>query len=318
MNFKNFTYALLLLLLVPPAGASGREVADSLFNDITSDREILIPAEHLPHRVNKRRLYVISGATGAWLSGVYIAHIEPWWSGKKEGFRFKNDWYGNFWREQDKLGHIYGNILLTRFTAATFQFAGVSRRKALWTGFGVSTAFYTALELTDAGFADWGFSLPDYVANLIGAGYPLAQEYWKPLQHFNLKWSYWFSQYYDQPVSPNRRFRDYQPYTYISGDYDGMSFWLSANINELLPASAEKYWPDWLAIAVGYGAKNLPQSNPDPKYRELYFALDYNLEARPGEAAWQKMLKSTLNIFHFPSPGIRITRDGTTAFLLSF
>lgn len=269
--------------------------------------------------INKKRLALVSGVTGAYLSGVYMAHVGPWWSGQKKGFHVKYDWYKNYWREMDKFGHFYGNIQITRLSAASFRLSGISPRASKWIGFGVSTIFYTALEVTDAGFADWGFSVPDYVANLLGAGYPLLQDYQPLMRHFNFKISYWPSRFYNNFDSrPDPRFYRYEPYTYATGDYDGMTFWLSADVDWLLPEKVRPLWPDWLNIAVGYGAANLPQSNPDPKYREFYLALDYNTDFLPGDNMVMNALRSVLSAIHLPAPSIRWTSQGALSYGFHF
>lgn len=277
------------------------------------------PSAFSPNQSSRGRLFLVSSLTALGMAGTYVAHIEPWWSGEKQGFRFKFDWVNNYWLEIDKLGHFYANIQLTRATASMFRFAGISRRKALWIGAANSTLLYTAFELTDAGFADWGFSVPDYVANILGASYPILQDYYPFLQRFQFKISYYPSRYYkDDSYADAPGFIRYYPYQYPAGDYDGMRFWLSAEVDPFLPTALQSYWPDWLNIAVGYGASNLPQANRELKYRDWYLSLDYNLEKLPGNSAFLRSLKSLLNAFHFPAPAIRINRHGSVAYLLRF
>jgi hypothetical protein len=269
-----------------------------------------------PH---KNRIYYISGFDGLALAGVYAAHIKPWWSGEKNGIRFKYDFYNNYWLEMDKFGHFYANIQVAKLSAALFQYAGVERRKALWIGFANTTLLYTSFELTDAGFEDWGFSVPDYIANLLGAFYPLAQHYWPVLNHFNFKISYWPSKYFrSDQYQDTPGFTRFKPYQYVVGDYDGMIFWLSADVDWLLPKFARLYWPNWLDVAIGYGAGDLPQANMEVKERHLYLALDYDLTCLPGKGAFFQKLKGVLNAIHFPAPAIRIASDGTVAYLLHF
>jgi hypothetical protein len=250
----------------------------------------------------------------------YLAHIEPWWSGEKSGFHFRFDWYSNYWREMDKFGHFYSNIQLTRLTAWAFRWAGASHRTALWLGFANSTLLYTSFELTDAGFSEWGFSVPDYTANLLGASFPILQEYLPALRHFNFKISYWPSQYLrSEEAGKQPGFMFYEPYEYHAGDYDGMTFWLSADIIWILPSTLKPYWPQWLNLAVGYGSKNLPQANPAFKYREFYLALDYNINRlMPGEGGFVGVLKSVLNAIHLPAPAIRYSRVRGPEFLIKF
>ncbi len=266
-------------------------------------------------KIIKNRLYLVPGVSIAGMAGVYAAFIKPWWSGEKQGFRIKFDWINNYWLEMDKLGHFYSNIQATRLSAAMFQFAGVSRKKALWIGFANSTLLYTAFELTDAGFADWGFSVPDVVANLLGAFYPIAQEYYPLLKHFNFKMSYAPSKFFQNPdVADTPGFINYHPHQYLVGDYDGMKYWLSTDVNWMLPSNLKSVWPDWLNIAGGYSAYNLPQANHAIKERRFYISLDCNLEKLPGNSSFLKTLKSILNTIHLPAPAVHFSSHGRIKF----
>ena len=219
----------------------------------------------------------------------------------------------------DKLGHIVANVYLTKLSAESFVWAGVDRKKALWLGFTNSTLLYTAFELTDAGFEDWGFSIPDYVANLLGAGYPILQEYYPIMNHFNFKWSFWPSTYFQNEVHQNKPgFVNYETYEYLLHDYDGMTFWLSTDIDWILPIQYESYWPDWLNIAIGYTAKNLPQDNHALKYREYILSFDYNLLKLPGNNSLLNTLKLIFNVIHFPAPAIKFGNNGITYYLFYF
>lgn len=272
-------------------------------------------------RISKKRLYLVTGLNVAAGAGAFAAHIEPWWSGEKADFRVDYDWYDGYHLEMDKLGHFFLNIQVTRLSAASWEWAGISRKPALWLGALTSTAIYTAVELMDGNYNKWGFSVPDYVANLLGAAYPIAQEYFKPLRHFNFKFSYWPSEFYrnDRDLNKHRDgFMGYEPTDNWMEDYDGMAFWLSADVDWMLPEVLKPYWPDWLNIAFGYGAYNLSQWNQDIKERRWFIALDYNLECLPGDSAFMKGLKSVLNIIHFPAPTIRMTPDGDVSFYLLY
>ncbi len=320
-NFSQFA-AMLLIICSLSTGAAPLPAADSsdvFGRSLTQATAGSSSLQLQGSKADRRRLLAVTGITAAALGGTYVAHIEPWWSGKKQGFRFKYDWYDNYWLEIDKLGHFYANIQLTRLSAASFRFAGLSERKSLWSGFLVSTAFFTSIELTDAGFADWGFSLPDYTANLLGALYPILQHEVAVFRHFNFKVSYLPSQFYKETsVSTRPGFVNYQPYTYYSGDYDGVRYWLSADVDWILPDKLKPLWPDWLNIALGYGARNLPQANKRLKEREFYIALDYNMAYLPGESTILKSIKTLLNTIHLPAPALKISRSGDKMFLLKF
>ena len=265
--------------------------------------------------INPNRLRWVIALNTAGIVGTYIYFIKPWWSGKKSRFRFKLDWWDNYWLEVDKVGHFYANAQLTRASAHSYRFAGVPRRRSLWLGAANSLILYTAFELTDANFEKWGFSIPDYLANVLGAGFPLAQEYWPSLKYFTLKIGYRPSRYYRDDTQGKRPgFIDYEPYEDIANDYDGLKYWMSMDINGLLPRFARPIWPDWLNLAIGYGAQNLPQRNRALKRRQVFVALDYNLDRLPGESAFLKNLKCVLNAIRFPAPALLIRHDGITAY----
>jgi hypothetical protein len=97
----------------------------------------------------------------------------------------------------------------------------------------------------------------------------------------------------------------------FSEDYAGQMFWLSVNIHEYLPKNIQRYWPDWLSIAVGYGISKwngyLETAGYRVTDRELWLSFDYNLEKLPGDTKFLIMLKRILNQIHFPAPAVRLT-----------
>jgi len=75
----------------------------------------------------------------------------------------------------------------------------------------------------------------------------------------------------------------------------------------MLPAGARKYYPSWLAFAAGisvneetmdYHAKN--------RHREVYLALDYDLEAFRPQSRLARTLIKYLNYFKLPAPTIQV------------
>ncbi|MGH1365163.1 MAG: DUF2279 domain-containing protein [Calditrichia bacterium] len=321
LYFRLLTLSFVFLLAIPSTAREKSFPADSSATPLLlPNHKLDFNSGRLAHssKIDKQRLYLVSGFTGAWMIGTYVVHIKPWWSGEKSGFRVKYDWWNNTWLEVDKFGHFYSNILTTEAVAASFEYAGVSKRKALWIGAINSTVLFTSFELTDAGFEDWGFSVPDYVANVLGAAYPILQDIVPVFEHFNFKLGYWPSRYYNATDNSQPGFINYSPYTYPSGDYDGMTYWLSADVNWMLPQAAKPYWPDWLNLAVGYGARDLPQANDAIKIRELYIGFDYNLEAINTDHALLNTLLSAANTLHFPAPAIRIDNTGNKLFLFQW
>jgi hypothetical protein len=100
-------------------------------------------------------------------------------------------------------------------------------------------------------------------------------------------------------------------------DYNGQTYWLSANIKSFFPASR---MPAWLQIAVGTGAEGLFGANenigkdandliifnrPDIKrYRQWYLAPDIDLTKIKTNRKGIKVALNILNIIKFPMPSL--------------
>jgi hypothetical protein len=88
-------------------------------------------------------------------------------------------------------------------------------------------------------------------------------------------------------------------------DYEGQTLWLSVYLNNLLPETVEPYWPDWLALAVGYGVRDV--ATPDP-YGIVLLSLDYDMRRIiPGDSGFLRTLAEVLNFIHFPAPAVQIS-----------
>lgn len=175
--------------------------------------------------------------------------------------------------------------------------------------------FQLEMEITDGLYKNWGFSWWDMAANAVGSAWPNIQRAVPELQCINLKMSY-------HPSASVRK--GWVEHDYLR-DYDGFTYWLALSVEDVLPTSMKPWWPDWLGIAVGYGAnrtmlgKHIYNSagGVGQGEQEWYIALDYDLRKLPGEGAFVRFLKEELNIFHWPSPAVRIT-PGTVWYGLYF
>ena len=58
-------------------------------------------------------------------------------------------------------------------------------------------------------------------------------------------------------------------------------------------------------ISVGMGVNNYEDQTY--KQNEFYIAFDFDAEEIPLNGSFWQFIKNTLNYFHFPMPGIRIT-----------
>lgn len=242
------------------------------------------------------------GITGITIGAGFWLHNyqkNSWWSGQRGQFHIQNDW--KYSMSADKLGHFFDGAFIHNLYSGAFEWAGFDSKTAMWFGTVFSIAYMTDIEIEDGFATQWGFSPGDEIFNALGAFYPVLQHSYKPLDEFNIKWSYYPSEELSSGVK-NGAFLD---------DYNGQTMWLSIGIHHFLPQSAKKYWPDFFNIAIGYGVKYY--TDYTKRYQDFYIALDYDYRKLiPGNSKFMLWFKDILNHFRLiPAPGIRIGTTGT-------
>jgi hypothetical protein len=135
-----------------------------------------------------------------------------------------------------------------------------------------------------------GFDYQDLVFNTAGIAYAWLQTDQPFLRNFNLKWSYIPRGGFDWPP----RFTKH---------YDAHTYWLTANVHNLLPSGMQSFWPEFLQIAVGFGV------DENVTRRELVFGLDFNLDVFSTDSETLLLVRNTLNMFHYPAPAVKFTED---------
>ncbi len=246
------------------------------------------------------------GANAA-IMGYYFATFYSDRESARTKWHTFDDWY-NADLNVDKFGHIWGTQVYAHTLYYIFKWAELNESQSLLWSSIVAWFFQFEMEMTDSFYKSWGFSWWDIGANTLGAALPSLSRIWEPLQSVTLKMSYhpspgYFDGYIDYPLK----------------DYDGFTYWLSLNIDDMLPDAAKPYWPDWLCIAAGYGAANTLKPgggyNTDKRNiglgdQEWYIALDYDLRKLPGDSDFIRFLKEGFNYFHLPAPAIRFSPSG--------
>jgi hypothetical protein len=242
--------------------------------------------------VHPWRVVLVGGMYGGIVSVAHLQNYNSWWKGARGSFQFADDTAKTL--GADKLGHLYFTYLGADLVGRALIWAGLEPSKAfLYSGIG-SFAFQLYVEIEDAFHPELGFSAGDFVADAVGGAYPWLQNEYPPLRHVRFKWNFVKSD----------RFKQGSHRTVID-DYESQYYWLSANLKELFPEIIPKFWPSFLAVAVGYGVKNL--GRPGGGDREFYVALDYDFSQLPGEGSFLAAVKHAFNYFHLPSPTIRLT-----------
>lgn len=258
------------------------------------------------NEINKVKFSIVTGSLlgiGIWF---HFKQQNAWWKDKRGPFNIRDDW--DYACQLDKIGHFYGGMITTKTVMECYYWTGLDRRTSLWIGAACGALWQTYVEVEDGFSKEWGFSPTDFLSDVLGAFYPVAQEYWDPLKAINLKLSYLPSS--DLKTGTWKRNRFVKKDTFID-DYQGQMFWLTFNVNYFLPDKYKNYWPEWLQIALGYGLSNW---DGDEEYmgrhvtdRELWLSFDYDLEKLPGDGELLRLLKKLFNQFHFPAPAVRLT-----------
>ncbi len=238
------------------------------------------------------------------------------------GFHFYND--NGEWMQVDKVAHLGASYFIGKLGYETLKWAGVKEKQAIFIGGSTGSIFLLTVEILD-GFSDgWGFSLGDFAANSLGSAMFIGQQlFWKE-QRIVFKFSTHlteYQQYRPDVLGSNLPQR-------IMKDYNGWTFWLSANINSFFPRNT--ITPKWLNIAFGYGAEGMIGGYDNPafhkeiqmpyfeRYRQYYLSLDVDFTKIKTRNKTLKFLFNTLGYLKVPAPTIEFNKNGIKTHLLYF
>jgi hypothetical protein len=246
---------------------------------------------------------------------IYFKNV--WWSGERaDRFRFINDFDQEF-RDQDKLGHAYGGYHLGRIGRDLLIAGCVSENRAAWLSFLYATAFQLQIEIWDATQDKYGFSPGDLLFNTVGATYALAQHYHPSLRHIKPTISY----------SPSRAMKACRRDQATCGelrttlDYSGQTYWISADVDGMLPERLKSAWPGILRLSLGHSITEWIVPGGDPgcapslgqcvrrAQRKIVLSLDLDASKLPGSHPVWKRIKNELSYIRLPAPALVLTPD---------
>lgn len=238
--------------------------------------------------------------TIGWSVGAVVMEFQWWWRDdflyKKHPFRIANDGYFyNYSYGVDKLGHMFTSYLFFYTTYDFLRWAHYDNATALWGAIAVPAAHAIAIEFAD-GYSKYAFNPSDLVFNSLGIAYGAVQTQVPFLQNFNLKWSY------IPTANGGASDPDWGP----ASDYSGHIYWMAADVHNLLPESAKPYWPKFLNLAIGMGAKNVSHGEVGPKKHMLAIGLDWKMTELPLEGDTWGVVKNLIDKIHFPAPGVKV------------
>lgn len=274
-----------------------------------------------PQLIKKRvRLMTLANVAGYSLAtyGFYNA----WYKNQPTtSFHFFND--NAEWLQVDKAGHVYGAYIGSKGSMELWRWTGISRNKRIWLGGLSGFAFQTIIETFDGFGKDWGWSWGDVGANAFGSGLLMGQEFLWNEQRIDVKFSF-HKRNYNEPMLNERADSLYGTsiLSRMVKDYNGQTYWLSANIKSFFPKANV---PSWLNVAVGYGAEGMFEGRKNiwkdrtgntidrtdiTRYRQWYIAPDINLTKIKTNNKLLKRVLFFFNAFKFPLPSIGFSKKG--------
>ncbi len=245
-----------------------------------------------------RKIAATSAVGGLLGLSVYWCY-DSWWRNAGGGFRFiSENWLNSYASGIDKVGHFYTSYFYFHLFRNIMLWGGYESTTAEWWAFGSSAFFAVVVEIGDGLTPQYGFDYQDLTFNLAGAAYGLLQTRVPFLKNFNFKWSYVPRDGYRFPVR-------------LVDHYDDHTYWLTVNVNNLLPESVEPLWPDWLQLAVGMGVDDYWTK------REFVIGFDIDLLSlfKPTNQDWL-LFHKTANMFHIPAPAVKFTEGKSPKYYL--
>lgn len=269
--------------------------------------------------LNNKRLAGVLIAQGVIYTGSLAGLYFLWYADyPQSSFHFFND--SGEWMQVDKAGHMTAGYLISNLAYASYRWAGMERKKAIWYGGLLSFAYMTNIEILDGFSAEWGFSAGDFIANTAGCFLFVGQQLLWDEQRFRIKYSFHPTKYADyRPDLLGENFIQQ-----MFKDYNGQTYWLSGNISSFLPKTSR--FPRWLNVAVGYGAEGMTGAftnpgesggNPIPsfeRYRQFYLTLDVDLSRIRTKSKTLHTILSVVNILKIPLPTLEFNTKGQVLF----
>lgn len=321
----NYSLALLLIATLSVSSFS-LEASDSLY---------LSPEEF---KFADDQRYTLSGGTprrytqlqptsvvafGAAYTGLFVFlnyHMSNSWWQRSVDFRVIED--GDYARNADKAGHAYTGYIASTVCGDLLMECGFDYNTSTWLGAAMGLGYMSYVEYQDGHGANWGFSPSDAIANAAGSAIYVARNLSPFAQNFMPRWSYMPAKFVGDLPTNGREVT-------ALDDYNSTTFWLACNVHNLLPASAQRYWPDWMMLSVGYGIRNyevyptLPDGtlsgSPLPIKRRFLIGIDYNwvkIIPESKSLGFLNYLRQGLNYVRLPGPTLEFGDDGVQFGLL--
>lgn len=242
--------------------------------------------------------------TEASLGTLALVGLNQLWYADYPRSKFQTINDANEWLQMDKLGHVFSSYQLGKVGADVLKWSGVRKKDQLIYGATLGFTFLTAVEVLDGFSTEWGFSWSDMAANAAGTGLYIGQELLWQEQRILFKYSFHQTKYATQrPETLGDGFLEE-----ILKDYNGQTYWLSANMNAFFKSSK---LPKWLNLAFGYGADGMLTGRDETvnnlfisqnRQRQYYLSLDVDLSKIKTNSRLLRSLFDVFNMIKVPFP----------------
>lgn len=270
-----------------------------------------------------KKFYTFLAAEGIVLTGGITYLSKQWYSDKKRvPFHFYNDLRG--WNQVDKFGHFYASYIESDIGYSLMKKFNFSEKKALYLGGFQGLILETPIEIFDAYYDGWGFSLSDMVANAAGSLFFIFQQKIFKEQIIKPKLSFSRSKYARVANGYLGKNNIVSEFLY---DYNGYTFWFSISPRSIFPRSKI---PKWFNVSFGYGSdgmigefKNLSSYKgmeiPNfERFRQFYLSLDIDFSKIKTNSKFMKGVFTTLSYIKIPLPTLEISQKKTQGHFIYF
>ena len=296
---------------------------DSLQQPTTEKRDLYLPGtisrfEIYPY--NKKRVKAVAIANIAAYTGSMIALNALWYQNQpRSSFHFFDD--NDQWLQVDKVGHVYSAYVASNASMEMWRWAGLERNQRIWLGGLGGVAYQSVIEILDGFSSEYGFSVGDFASNILGSAVFVGQEFAWDEQKIKIKFSFHNKNYpsADLEARADKLYGKSAAERFMK-DYNGQSYWVSANLHSL---TGQEKFPQWLNIAIGYGAENMFGGTENiardkegnitfdrrdiKRYRQWYLSPDIDFTRIRTNKKGVKIFLFVLNSFKLPAPGLELS-----------
>ena len=256
--------------------------------------------------VSWSRVGITAGTLSAAILALHIYQNNAWWANSRSKFHVIED--ADYQADFDKMGHTFGAYYSCFFFDEAYRWAGLDSSQSALFGALSGALFEFYVEIEDGFAQDWGFSRGDAKSDILGASFYLLNQRVPFLRNFRYKWFYTPTSKLikDKPDIPGQTVNAIE-------DYGGQTYYLSANVHNMLPEGLQNYWPKWLNLALGVSGYDINSFDIgsanvfDKRQKAWYIALDYDIDRiiPPSSSGFVNFILRGLGYWHFPAPAFR-------------